>query len=312
MTPYHKNFGLLLGFLGMCLFAGTLPATRLALLGFAPLFLTVARAALAGSVGLIVLIARRRRVPSRSLWLEIFGAALCTVIGFPLFAALAMMTVPAAHGGVVLGILPLVTAAAATVFAHERPSPGFWLASVLGALIVVTFMLRRNGGMTFSAGDLFLLGTVLSRALGYTFSGRLATLMPGWEVISWQVVIFLPLAAAATFVLWPADIATAPISSWIGLGYVGLVSQYTAFFVFNAGLAIGGIARVGQVMLLQPFMIVALALPVNGEAIDVETILFAAAVVATVLIRQRMRVTPHRDESRETCGRRPGYQRSAR
>jgi len=312
MTAYHKNFGLLLGFLGMCLFAGTLPATRLALSGFAPLFLTVARAALAGSVGLIVLIARRRRVPSRSLWLEMFGAALCTVIGFPLFAALAMMTVPAAHGGVVLGILPLVTAAAATVFAHERPSPGFWLASVLGALIVVTFMLRRNGGMTFSAGDLFLLGTVLSRALGYTFSGRLATLMPGWEVISWQVVIFLPLAAAATFVLWPADIATAPISSWIGLGYVGLVSQYAAFFVFNAGLAIGGIARVGQVMLLQPFMIVALALPVNGEAIDVETILFAAAVVATVLIGQRMRVTRHRDESRETCGRRPGYQRSAR
>jgi len=312
MTSYHTNFGLLLGFLGMCLFAGTLPATRLALSGFAPLFLTVARAALAGSVGLIVLIARRRRVPSRSLWLEMFGAALCTVIGFPLFAALAMMTVPAAHGGVVLGILPLVTAAAATVFAHERPSPGFWLASVLGALIVVTFMLRRNGGMTFSAGDLFLLGAVLSGALGYTFSGRLATLMPGWEVISWQVVIFLPLAAAATFVLWPADIATAPISSWIGLGYVGLVSQYTAFFVFNAGLAIGGIARVGQVMLLQPFMIVALALPVNGEAIDVETILFAAAVVATVLIGQRMRVTRHRDESRETCGRRPGYQRSAR
>ena len=269
-------------------------------MGFAPLFLTVARAALAGSVGLIVLIARRRRVPSRSLWLEMFGAALCTVIGFPLFAALAMMTVPAAHGGVVLGILPLVTAAAATVFAHERPSPGFWLASVLGALIVVTFMLRRNGGMTFSAGDLFLLGTVLSGALGYTFSGRLATLMPGWEVISWQVVIFLPLAAAATFVLWPADIATAPISSWIGLGYVGLVSQYTAFFVFNAGLAIGGIARVGQVMLLQPFMIVALALPVNGEAIDVETLLFAAAVVATVLIGQRMRVTRHRDESRKT------------
>jgi len=300
MTAYHKNFGLLLGFLGMCLFAGTLPATRLALSGFAPLFLTVARAALAGSVGLIVLIARRRRVPSRSLWLEMFGAALCTVIGFPLFAALAMMTVPAAHGGVVLGILPLVTAAAATVFAHERPSPGFWLASVLGALIVVTFMLRRNGGMTFSAGDLFLLGAVLSGALGYTFSGRLATLMPGWEVISWQVVIFLPLAAAATFVLWPADIATAPISSWIGLGYVGLVSQYTAFFVFNAGLAIGGIARVGQVMLLQPFMIVALALPVNGEAIDVETILFAAAVVATVLIGQRMRVTRHRDESRKT------------
>jgi drug/metabolite transporter (DMT)-like permease len=290
MTTSHKQLGLLLGVIGMCLFAGTLPATRLAVSGFNPLFLTVARAALAGSAGLIVLLITRRRLPPRSLWLEIFVAAVCTVVGFPLFAALAMMTVPAAHGGVVLGILPLATATAAAVFAHERPSLGFWLASAIGAIIVLTFMLRRNAGETFSAGDLFLLGTVASGALGYTFSGRLAARMPGWEVISWQVVIFLPLAALATFALWPADIASVAISSWAGLGYVGLVSQYTAFFVFNAALAIGGIARVGQVMLLQPFVIVALALPVNGEPINIETILFAAAVVATVLIGQRMRV----------------------
>ena len=170
MTNSGKKLGLLLGFLGMCLFAGTLPATRLAVSGFDPWFLTVARAALAGSAGAIVLIVLRRRVPPRSLWLEMFVAAVCTVVGFPLFAALAMMTVPAAHGGVVLGILPLATAAAAAVFAHERPSLGFWLASAIGAIIVLTFMLRRNGGETFSAGDLFLLGTVASGALGYTFS----------------------------------------------------------------------------------------------------------------------------------------------
>jgi drug/metabolite transporter (DMT)-like permease len=290
MTNSGKKLGLLLAFIGMCLFAGTLPATRLAVSGFDPWFLTVARAAIAGSAGLIVLLILRRRVPPRSLWLELIVAALCTVVGFPLFAALAMMTVPAAHGGVVLGILPLATAAAAAVFAHERPSLGFWLASALGAIIVLTFMLRRNEGETFSAGDLFLLGTVASGALGYTFSGRLAARMPGWEVISWQVVIFFPLAALATVALRPADIASVSISSWAGLGYVGLVSQYTAFFVFNAALAIGGIARVGQVMLLQPFVIVALASPVNGEPISVETILFAAAVVATVLIGQRMRV----------------------
>ena len=291
MTASSKKLGLLLGFFGMCLFAGTLPATRLAVSGFDPLFLTVARAAFAGSAALIVLLITRRRLPPRSLWLEMFVAAVCTVVGFPLFAALAMMTVPAAHGGVVLGILlPLATAAAAAVFAHERPSLGFWLASAIGAIIVLTFMLRRSGGDTFSAGDLFLLGTVASGSLGYTFSGRLAAQMPGWEVISWQVVIFLPLAALATFALWPANIASVSISSWAGLGYVGFVSQYTAFFVFNAALAIGGIARVGQVMLLQPFAIVALALPVNGEPINVETILFATAVVATVLIGQRMRV----------------------
>ena len=290
VTTSHKKLGLLLGFLGMCLFAGTLPATRLAVSGFDPLFLTVARAALAGSAGLVVLLILRRRVPPRSLWLEMFAAAVCTVVGFPLFAALAMMTVPAAHGGVVLGILPLATAAAAAIFAHERPSLGFWLASAAGAIIVVIFIFRRSASVILSAGDLFLLGTVASGALGYTFSGRLAARMPGWEVISWQVVIFLPLAAVATFALWPANIASVSISSWAGLGYVGFVSQYTAFFVFNAALAIGGIARVGQVMLLQPFAIVALALPVNGEPINIETILFAAAVVATVLIGQRMRV----------------------
>jgi drug/metabolite transporter (DMT)-like permease len=291
MTTPHNKLGVLLGFIGMCLFAGTLPATRLAVTGFDPLFLTVARATIAGSAALVVLVARRRRIPPRSLWPEMFFAALCTVVGFPLLAALAMMTVPAAHGGVVLGIVPLATAAAAAIFAHERPSLGFWLASAVGAMFVVTFMLRRNGGEAFSAGDLFLLGTVVSGAVGYTLSGRLAALMPGWVVISWQVVIFLPVAALATFVLWPADIASAPILAWAGLGYVGLVSQYMAFFVFNAAMAIGGIARVGQIMLLQPFMIVALAVPVNGERIDVETVVFAAAVVATVLIGQRMRVT---------------------
>jgi drug/metabolite transporter (DMT)-like permease len=290
MSSSRAKLGLLLGFFGMCLFAGTLPATRLAVMGLDPLFLTAARGTLAGSAGLIVLLVTRRPMLPRSLWLEMCAAAFCTVLVFPLLAALAMQTVAAAHGGVVFGILPLATAAAAAIFAHERPSRGFWLASAAGTIIVLTFVLRRSGGEVFSVGDVFLLGTVAAGAVGYTLSGRLAALMPGWEVISWQVVLLLPLAVVATFVLWPADIAGVPIPSWAALAYVGLVSQYTAFFVFNAAMAMGGIARVGQIMLLQPFMIVALALPVNGEPIDVETILFAAAVVTTVLIGQRMRV----------------------
>src|SRR5581483_5204368 len=280
----RSHLGLLLGFVGMSLFAGTLPATRLAVAGFDPLFLTAARATLAGLAGLAALVVLRRKIPSQRLWLEMGVAALCTVVGFPLFAALSMMSVPAAHGGVVLGIVPLATAAAAAIFAQERPSPGFWLASVVGAVLVLAFMLRRNGGAALAAGDLFLLGTVASGAVGYTLSGRLAGRLPGWEVISWQVAIFLPLAALATFALWPADLAGVSARSWAGLGYVGFVSQYLAFFVFNAAMAIGGIARVGQIMLLQPFVIVALALPVNGEPIDAETVFFAAAVVATVLI----------------------------
>jgi drug/metabolite transporter (DMT)-like permease len=184
----------------------------------------------------------------------------------------------------------LATAAAAAIFAHERPSVGFWLAGVLGSIIVLTFVFLRSGGETFAAGDFLLLGTVAAAAVGYTLSGRLTALMPGWEVISWQVVLFLPLAALTTLTLWPTDIAGVSFPAWASLGYVGLVSQYSAFFVFNAAMAMAGIARIGQVMLLQPFMIVALSRPVNGEPINIETILFAAAVVATVMLGQRMRV----------------------
>jgi drug/metabolite transporter (DMT)-like permease len=290
MIASREKLGLLLGFFGMCLFAGTLPATRLALTGLDPLFLTAARGTLAGCAGLVVLILTRRPAPPHRLWLEMCVAAFCTALAYPLLAALAMMTVPAAHGGVVLGILPLATAAAAAIFAHERPSRGFWLASAAGSILVLTFVFRRSGGASISSGDVFLLGTVAAGAIGYTLSGRLTAHMPGWEVISWQVVILLPFAALAAFVLWPRDIACVPAAYWAGLGYVGLVSQYTAFFVFNAAMAMAGIARVGQMNLLQPFMIIALALPVNGEPINIETILFAAAVVATVLIAQRMRV----------------------
>jgi drug/metabolite transporter (DMT)-like permease len=290
MTTSRQRLGSLLGVCGMCMFAGTLPATRLALTGLDPLFMTAARVTIAGGMALLVLLVRRCALLPRKLRVEMFSAAFCTVLLFSLFAAFAMMTVPAAHGGVVFGILPLATAAAAAIFAHERPSRGFWLASAAGALIVLAFVLRRSGGEWFSVGDLFLLGAIGAGALGYTLSGRLTMRMPGWEVISWQVVVFLPLAAVATIVLWPGDVARVPLSAWLGLAYVGLVSQYTAFFVFNAAMAMGGIARVSQIMLLQPFVIVALALPVNGERIDPETVAFAAAVVATVLVGQRMRV----------------------
>lgn len=290
MTTSREKLGLLLGFFGTCLFAGTLPATRLAVTGFDPFFLTVARATLAGIAGVCVLIVTRRRFLPRRLWPEIGAAAICTVLGYPLLAALAMMTVPAAHGGVVLGILPLATAALAALLAHERPSRAFWIASVAGAAIVLVFVFRRNDGRAFGSGDVFLLALVIVGALGYTLSGRLTARMPGWEVISWQVALCLPVFAVATVLLWPAHIKDIPTLPWAGLLYVALISQYSAFFVFNAGMAMGGIARVGQMTLLQPFMIVALAWPVNGEPISLETFGFAAAVVATVLIGQRARV----------------------
>lgn len=289
MTPPRPSLGLLLGLIGMVGFAGTLPANRIAVASLDPWFITVARAGLAGALAVIVLAATRRRAPPREQWAALTLASLCLVVGFPLFSALAMQSVPAAHGGVVLGILPLVTAAAATTLAGEQPSAGFWIAAALGAVLVVAFALRQGAG-AFAIGDLWLAATILSGGVGYTMSGKLARTMPGWEVICWLLAPALPLTLAATALLWPADAAHVPAAAWTALAYVALVSQFVAFFFWNAGLAVGGIARVGQVQLLQPFVIVALAYVVNGEAIGAETLAFAAAVVATVIIGARMRV----------------------
>ena len=291
MTNPREKLGLALGFAGVLLFGGTLPATRLAVAAFDPLFLSAARATIAGLAGLALLLVARKPLPPRALWLEFSLAGLATIVGFPVLMALAMVSVPAAHGGVVLGIIPLATAAAAALVAHERPSAGFWLASVAGAGIVLVFVMRQSEAQTVAIGDLFLLGTVIAGAFGYTLSGRLSRSMPGWEVISWQVALFLPLSALATFALWPQTLSGIPCSAWAGLLYVSFISQFFAFFVFNAAMAIGGVSRVGQLMLLQPFVIVALAAPVNGEPIEFATLAYAAAVVATVIVGQRMRVT---------------------
>jgi drug/metabolite transporter (DMT)-like permease len=291
MINSRNKLGLMLGFAGVLLFSGTLPATRLAVAAIDPLFLTAARATLAGCAGLALLLVRRRPPPPRALWRDILLSGLCTIVGFPLLMAVAMVTVPAAHGGVVLGIVPLAATATAAIVAHERPSAGFWLVSVAGAAIVVIFVLNQSGAQSIALGDLFLLVTVIAGAFGYALCGRLSLGMPGWEVISWQVAAFLPLSASAVCVLWPQDLSAAPASAWAGLAYVGFVSQFLAFFVFNTAMALAGIARVGQLMLLQPFVIVGLAASVNGESIRVTTLAYAAAVVAAVAVGQRMRVS---------------------
>ena len=289
MPLSRDKLGLILGLIGVTIFAGSLPATRIAVATLDPWFLTAARAAIAGVASLLVLVALRRPLPPRATWLTLIAIAFALVLGFPILSALAMMSVPAAHGGVVLGILPLATSATAVLLAGERPSLGFWLAGLVGTALVIAFAMRHGTG-ALAAGDLVLVAAIAAAAIGYTLSGRLTRTMPGWEVISWACLLSLPVSAVATYALWPADIAVVPREAWIALGFVGMFSQFIAFFAWNAGLAIGGISRVGQVQLLQTFMIVALAALVNGETIDAETIVFAVAVVATVMIGRRMPV----------------------
>jgi drug/metabolite transporter (DMT)-like permease len=290
MMTSREKLGIALGFAGVVLFGGTLPATRLAVVSFDPFFLSAARAMIAGALGLIVLIATRRAWPSRQIVIELIITGVFTIVGFPVLVGFAMLTVPASHGGVVLGIMPLGTAVCAVWLTHERPSLGFWIVGTIGGALVLAFVFWRAGGFAIEVGDLYLLGVVVVGALGYTMSGRLSGSMPGWEVICWQVAMFLPLTIAASLWWWPPpDLVPTP-SALGGLAYVSLVSMFLAFFVFNAAMAFTGVSRIGQLSLLQPFVIVALSIPVNGEPFEPETVLFAAAVVATVVIGQRMRV----------------------
>jgi drug/metabolite transporter (DMT)-like permease len=237
------------------------------------------------------LIGLRRPLPPRRLWFQLLIATLCVSILFPFLMALAVQTVDAVHGGVVMGILPIATALVAVLITHERPKPLFWIASLAGAALVIAFALRQGGG-ALSSGDLLLFAAVAVSAIGYTFSGRLTAEMPGWEVISWALVMALPISLPATAIAMPEHLTQVALKPWLALLYLALFSQWIGFFAWNAGLARGGIARVSQVQLLQPFITFGLAACFNGETITPPTVLFAAAVVATVAISTRTRGKP--------------------
>lgn len=284
----REHLGLLLGFIGMAIFGGTLPATRIAVSAIDPLALTALRTAIAGLCSLALLLALRRPLPPRRLWAPLAIAMLCVSILFPFLMALGVRTVDASHGGVVLGILPIATALVAVLITHERPRPLFWIASIAGASLVIAFALRQGGG-ALSAGDLLLFAAVAVSAVGYAFSGRLTADMPGWEVISWILVMALPVSLPAAALTMPADLSHIALKPWLAVLYVAVFSQWVGFFAWNAGMAIGGIARVSQVQLLQPFVTFALAATFNDETITPQILLFAAAVVATVAISTRTR-----------------------
>lgn len=286
----RETLGLLLGFLGVCIFAGTLPFTHLAVEHLSPLFVTAGRASLSGLLALATLLILGRPWPSGRQAAIMVLVAFCLVGGFPGFTALAMQSVPASHGGVVLGILPLTTSVIGAVLAGERPSPAFWLAAVAGALLVVGFTLLEGGG-SLGQGDFFLLVAALSSALGYVLSGKLAhSGFSGWEVISWVLVVALPVTLPLTLWAMPAAPGAVPAWSWIGFAYVTLMSQYLGFFAWNAGLAIGGIAHVSQVQLLQTFITLLIASVLNRETVGLPAWFVAGAVFLLVLAASRARV----------------------
>lgn len=283
------SVGLWLGFVGVAIFGATLPVTKLALADFSPWFITFARALLAGIAALLTLALLRRQVPWAASG-AILASSLMLVVGFPGFMAVAMQTVPANHGGVVLGILPLATAIMASLIAGERPSPAFWGWGIVGAMLVLAFTLRESG-LRIMTGDIWLFASGLCASTGYVIFGKLSRGMPGWEVISWALVASLPVTAIGTILTWNAEFLAASATSLAALGYAALFSMFLGFFAWNAGLARGGISRVSQVQLLQSFVTIAVSAVLLGEAISAETIGFAAAVAFVVWMGRRAKVS---------------------
>ncbi|SDR56461.1 Permease of the drug/metabolite transporter (DMT) superfamily [Rhizobiales bacterium GAS191] len=288
MSP--QTLGFLLGALGVLVFGGSLPMTRLAVAALDPWFVTMARPGIAGLLAAIVLIALRRRLPERATCIRLFGAGLCLVWGWPGLTNFAMRSLPAAHGGVVAGLLPLATSVAAALILRERPPLGFWLCAVGGAALVVGFALRAGGGH-FEPADGLLLTAVVICAVGYVIAGDLSTRMPGWEVTSWMLVVMLPLSLPGTILLWPTHPAAIPLPSWAGFAYIALLSQYLGFFAWNAGLALGGVARVSQVQLLQTFVTLSFAWLINGEPLDPLAFAVAACVLVLILGARQSRAS---------------------
>lgn len=269
------------GLLGVLIFSGSLPATRVAVLDLDPLFLTVVRAAIAGLLGAAMLLALRPQRPERSDIGPLAVVALGVVVGFPLLTALALRYVTAAHAIVFVGLLPIATAVFGVLRAGERPRPAFWLFSVLGAAIVAGYALRQ-GAEASLLGDGLMLAAILACGLGYAEGARLSRRLGGWQVISWALLLSLPLALPASLMTWPSSWAGVGWPALAALAYVSLFSMLIGFIFWYRGLALGGIAAVGQIQLLQPFFGLALAATLLHEPVGWGLVGCAAAVVLCV------------------------------
>ncbi len=310
-AQHNERNGLLLGLLGVVIFAATLPMTKMAVGSasapqLSPWLVTFGRAAVAGVLSVVYLLVQHQRgalrVPSANQWGLIAFTALGVVVGFPLFMSLALQYVPSMHGAVVTGLLPLTTAVVAAVWFRQKPSLAFWLCAVVGTLLVLVFMVIRSadstGHLSLHLADVFLLLAMCSAALGYIGGARLTPSLGAEQVICWVLVLSLPLTLPVTWWNAPLDAAAIRASSWWAFAYVAVFSMWIGFFAWYRGLALGGAVRVSQVQLVQPFLSLLFAIPLLGEKLDIVTLGFGVAVIATVFIGKKMPVGSAQGEAK--------------
>ncbi|MBB6410750.1 DMT family transporter [Mesorhizobium sangaii] len=269
------------GFVGVLIFSGSLPATRVAVMDFDPTFVTSARAAIAGLLGLALLLVFRQKRPEQGDLLSLVIVALGVVVGFPLLTALALKHVTSAHSIIFVGLLPLATAIFGVLRGGERPRPAFWLFSCVGSALVAGFALMQ--GVTASpVGDGLMLAAIVVCGLGYAEGAALSRGLGGWQVICWALVLSLPIMLVLTFATLPPSFAAVGSNAWIGLAYVSLFSMLIGFVFWYRGLAQGGIAAVGQLQLLQPFFGLALAATLLHEQVSSLMVVVTLGVVLCV------------------------------
>ena len=274
------------GMLGMMIFSGSLPATRIAVASFSPLFLTGLRAVIAALLAGVLLLSLRQRWPPRADLLPLLVVALGVVAGFPLLTALALQSITSAHSIVFIGLLPLSTALFAVLRGGERPRPAFWAWSGLGSLAVAGFALWQGDGAS-AAGDLLMLLAILVCGLGYAEGARLSRRLGGWQVICWALLLALPAMAALALLTLPGVWTGVTAPAWLALAYVSVFSMLLGFVFWYRGLALGGIAGVGQLQLLQPFLGLALAGLLLDEPVAWSMLAVAGLVVLCALGARR-------------------------
>lgn len=282
----RETAGWLNGMIGVVIFSGSLPATRLAVMQFDPVFLTVARATIAGLLALGLLLLLRQKWPSPRDVVSLLIVALGVVVGFPLLTALALQHVTSAHSIVFIGLLPVATAIFGVIRGGERPKTAFWIFSLLGSTLVAAYALAQ--GLSASpVGDLLMLLAIVICGLGYAEGGKLSRTLGGWQVISWALVLSLPPMLCLALLTMPVSFAGIEPPAMFGLAYVSLFSMLIGFIFWYRGLSQGGIAAVGQLQLLQPFFALALAATVLHEPVTAGMLGITVCVILCVFGARR-------------------------
>ncbi|WP_407639223.1 DMT family transporter [Acinetobacter larvae] len=270
------------GLIAICIFAGSLPATKIAIMGFSAEFLTGARASIAGILALLMLCYYRQPLPNRQQLRGLGMIAIGVVFGFPFFTALALQYITSSYSTIFVALLPLSTAVFAVILGERLPKWPFWIFAILGSCSVVIYMFLRSSGELQWQGSLLMIIAILLCGLGYAEGGRLSRQLGGWQVISWALILALPVMLFLSYAYYPSDLDQVGLSAWLGMVYVSVFSMFIGFIFWYHGLAKGGVLKIGQLQLLQPFFGLILSALLLGESIDMMMFAVCSLVVLCV------------------------------